>query len=144
MAAEFAAVSARRSRIRQLAEEWISSRRSWLLPVLEKPATLERYIAACQIGITVSGLVLGACAEATIANALTPLLVRTGLQASTAEVHVGGGRAPPSDGRVGHLRGAGAQGTRAPVQATQAALLCGAADGAVDVGMQVSGHSSPG
>ena len=62
VAAEFAAVSARRSRIRQLAEEG-NRLANWLMPVLEKPAALDRYIAACQIGITVSGLVLGAYAR---------------------------------------------------------------------------------
>ena len=63
VAAEFAAVSARRSRIRQLAEEK-NRLACWLMPVLDAPALLERYIAACQIGITVSGLVLGAYAQA--------------------------------------------------------------------------------
>ena len=83
VAAEFAAVSARRSRIRQLAEEG-NHLASWLLPVLETPAALDRYIAACQIGITVSGLVLGAYAQASIAGALAPLLARAGLQPATA------------------------------------------------------------
>ena len=83
VAAEFAAVSARRSRIRQLAEEG-NRLASWLLPVLERPAALDRYIAACQIGITVSGLVLGAYAQASIAGALAPLLARAGLQPATA------------------------------------------------------------
>jgi magnesium and cobalt exporter, CNNM family len=84
VAAEFAAVSARRSRIRQLAEEGNRLAR-WLMPVLERPVALERYIAACQIGITVSGLVLGAYAEASIADSLAPLLVNAGLQPATAE-----------------------------------------------------------
>ena len=83
VAAEFAAVSARRSRIRQLAEEG-NRLAGWLIPVLEQPAALDRYIAACQIGITVSGLVLGAYAEASIAGSLAPLLVRAGLQPGTA------------------------------------------------------------
>ena len=83
VAAEFAAVSARRSRIRQLAEEG-NRLAGWLRPVLEQPAALDRYIAACQIGITVSGLVLGAYAEASIAGSLAPLLVRAGLQPGTA------------------------------------------------------------
>jgi CBS domain containing-hemolysin-like protein len=83
VAAEFAAVSVRRSRIRQLAEEG-NPLASWLLPVLEAPASLDRYIAACQIGITVSGLVLGAYAEASIAGSLTPLVARAGLQEGTA------------------------------------------------------------
>ena len=84
VAAEFAAVSARRSRIKQLAEEG-NPLASWLVPNLEKPELLDRYIAACQIGITVSGLVLGAYAEASIAGSLSPLLARAGLQPSTAE-----------------------------------------------------------
>ena len=84
VAAEFAAVSARRSRIRQLAEEK-NRLACWLMPVLDAPALLERYIAACQIGITVSGLVLGAYAQATIARALTPWVAWAGLQQVTAE-----------------------------------------------------------
>ena len=84
VAAEFAAVSARRSRIKQLAEEG-NPLASWLVPILEKPELLDRYIAACQIGITVSGLVLGAYAEASIAGSLSPLLARAGLQPTTAE-----------------------------------------------------------
>jgi putative hemolysin len=84
VAAEFAAVSARRSRIKQLAEEG-SPLASWLVPILEKPEALDRYIAACQIGITVSGLVLGAYAQATIAGALTPWVAAAGLQESTAQ-----------------------------------------------------------
>jgi putative hemolysin len=84
VAAEFAAVSARRSRIRQLAEEGNHLAR-WLMPVLESPGALDRYIAACQIGITVSGLVLGAYAGASIARSLAPLLFKVGLQPQTAE-----------------------------------------------------------
>jgi CBS domain containing-hemolysin-like protein len=84
VAAEFAAVSARRSRIKQLAEEG-NPLASWLVPILAKPESLDRYIAACQIGITVSGLVLGAYAQATIAGALTPWVAAAGLQESTAQ-----------------------------------------------------------
>lgn len=83
VAAEFAAVSVRRSRIRQLAEEG-NRLACWLLPVLEKPAALDRYIVACQIGITVSGLALGAYAQASIAGSLAPLLTQAGLQPATA------------------------------------------------------------
>lgn len=73
VAAEFAAVSVRRSRIRQMAEEGhaLAAR---LLPMLEDPRQLDRYIAACQIGITLSSLVLGAFGQATLAVELTPLL----------------------------------------------------------------------
>lgn len=84
VAAEFAAVSARRSRIRQLAEEQ-NRLACWLMPILDRPASLERYIAACQIGITVSGLVLGAYSQATIARALTPWVAWAGVEENTAQ-----------------------------------------------------------
>lgn len=73
VAAEFAAVSVRRSRVQQMAEEGSGLARS-LLPILQKPELLDRYIAACQIGITISSLVLGAYGQATIPGYLSPLL----------------------------------------------------------------------
>lgn len=85
VAAEFAAVSVRRSRIRQLAADG-NPLAAWLLPVLESPAALDRYIAACQIGITLSSLVLGAYAQATIAVWLTPVFASLGdLQGPAAQ-----------------------------------------------------------
>ena len=71
VAAEFAAVSVRRSRLHQLKEDG-NLLAAWLLPIVESPAALDRYIAACQIGITISSLVLGAYAQATIAVSLAP------------------------------------------------------------------------
>jgi putative hemolysin len=85
VAAEFAAVSVRRSRIRQLAADG-NPLAKWLLPVLESPAALDRYIAACQIGITLSSLVLGAYAQATIAVWITPYFAELGnLQGAAAQ-----------------------------------------------------------
>lgn len=75
--AEFAAVSARRSRIRQLAEEGNASA-SNLLPVLEDARELDRYIAASQIGITISSLGLGAYGQATLAVWMAPLFEQWG------------------------------------------------------------------
>jgi CBS domain containing-hemolysin-like protein len=77
VAAEFAAVSVRRSRLHQLKEDG-NTFAAWLLPIVESPAALDRYIAACQIGITISSLVLGAYAQATIAVSLAPYLVALG------------------------------------------------------------------
>lgn len=77
VAAEFSAVSVRRSRIQQL-EAARHPLAGWLRPILESPAALDRYIAACQIGITLSSLVLGAFAQATLAVWLTPLFERAG------------------------------------------------------------------
>jgi CBS domain containing-hemolysin-like protein len=75
--AEFAAVGVRRSRIRQLSAGG-NRLAAWLLPAIESPAALDRYIAACQIGITLSSLVLGAFAQRTIAVWLTPWFERLG------------------------------------------------------------------
>jgi putative hemolysin len=77
VAAEFAAVSVRRSRIQQLAADG-NPLAAWLLPVLQSPATLDRYIGACQIGITLSSLVLGAYAQSTFAVWLTPYFAELG------------------------------------------------------------------
>ncbi len=75
VAAEFAVVSARRSRLRRLAEDG-DALASRLLPVLEDPHGLDRYIAASQIGITLSSLILGAYGQATLAPRVAPLLGR--------------------------------------------------------------------
>ncbi len=83
VAAEFAAVSVRRSRIQQLAADG-NPLASWLLPVLESPAALDRYIGACQIGITLSSLVLGAYAQQTFAVWLTPYFARARRSAAVA------------------------------------------------------------
>jgi CBS domain containing-hemolysin-like protein len=77
VAAEFAAVSVRRTRIQELAREG-NPLAAWLLPMLDSPAALDRYIAACQIGITLSSLVLGAYAQRTIAVWLTPVFASIG------------------------------------------------------------------
>ena len=85
VAAEFAAVSVRRSRVRQLAAEG-NLLATWLAPLLDSPVTLDRYIAACQIGITISSLSLGAYAQITFAVWLAPWLIDVGsLQRVTAE-----------------------------------------------------------
>jgi putative hemolysin len=85
VAAEFAAVSVRRSRIQQLAADG-NPLAAWLLPVLESPEALDRYIGASQIGITLSSLVLGAYAQQTFAVWLTPYFAELGgLQQITAQ-----------------------------------------------------------
>ncbi|MFW6200534.1 MAG: hemolysin family protein [Gemmatimonadota bacterium] len=85
VAAEFSAVSVRRSRIRQMAERGNRFARS-LLPTLDEAKSLDRYIAACQVGITVSSLVLGAYGQATLGEALVPLFEDWGdMQAVAAQ-----------------------------------------------------------
>jgi CBS domain containing-hemolysin-like protein len=77
VAAEFAAVGARRSRLRRMAEDGhaLAAR---ILPVLEDARSLDRYIAGSQVGITLSSLILGAYAQAILAPRAAPLLVRFG------------------------------------------------------------------
>ena len=77
VAAEFAAVSARRTRIQERAAEGNRVARS-LLSVLENRAELDRYIAACQVGITLSSLVIGFYGQAQLGPYLSPLFVRFG------------------------------------------------------------------
>lgn len=75
VAGEFAAVSARRARITQLAEEGHRFARL-LLPILENPRALDRYIAASQVGITLSSIVLGIYGQQQIAPRIAPLVER--------------------------------------------------------------------
>jgi magnesium and cobalt exporter, CNNM family len=83
VAAEFAAVGARRSRLRRLAEDG-SGLAARILPVVEDPHELDRYIAVSQVGITLSSLILGAYGQAAIAPALVPLLEGIGLNPERA------------------------------------------------------------
>lgn len=73
VAAEFGAVGVRRSRVRRLAEDG-HRRAQRLLPYIEDPAALTRYLAASQAGITLSSLALGAYAEARFGDAINALL----------------------------------------------------------------------
>jgi len=85
VAAEFGAVSARRSRIQELAAGG-NRLAALLVPVVRDSAALDRYVATCQIGITLSSLVLGAYGQATLAVALAPALSSLGrLQPLVAE-----------------------------------------------------------
>ena len=74
----------RRSRVRRLAEDGNLLAR-WLLPCVETPAALDRYVGASQIGITLSSLALGAYAQATVSVTLAPILQqRLDLEPGTA------------------------------------------------------------
>lgn len=85
VAAEFSAVGARRSRIEELARN--GNRFAVMMtPVLRDPAALDRYVAACQIGITLSSLMLGAYGQAAVAVPLGPnLSAWTGLDLPSAQ-----------------------------------------------------------
>lgn len=79
VAAEFATVGSRRSRVQELAERGNRSARA-LLAILRDPLRLDRYVAACQIGITVSSLVAGMYGHATLTPILVPMLGAVGGQ----------------------------------------------------------------
>ncbi len=70
VAAEFALVSARATRLQQMADA--GSRQARLASNMQ--ADLDRYLAACQLGITLASLALGAVAEPTIGGLIEPLL----------------------------------------------------------------------
>ena len=72
VAAEFATVGSRRSRIQETAAQG-SGPATGLLAILQDPKRLDNYVAACQIGITLSSLVAGAYGQAQ----LVPLFEET-------------------------------------------------------------------
>ncbi len=69
VAAEFATVSARRTRISQMAGSGNRLAKT-LYPIVSDSQMLDRYIAACQLGITASSLVLGAFGQNVLASRL--------------------------------------------------------------------------
>ena len=73
VAGEFATVSARKTRIEQMAAEG-NSVAKMVLPVLEDHHKLDNYIAASQVGITISSVVLGIFGQQQIAPRIAPLL----------------------------------------------------------------------
>ncbi len=80
VAGEFATVSSRKTRISQLAAQGNSLARQ-LLPLMDNTRALDRYVAACQLGITVSSLMLGAFGARVVAEAIAGPLSRALLAA---------------------------------------------------------------
>jgi len=87
VAAEFSAISARRARLTQLAEggQPLASR---LLSIVEDPHKLDRYVATCQLGITVTSLVLGFYGQSALSSAIAPLLTRWGNMTEVAALSI--------------------------------------------------------
>lgn len=73
VAAEFGAVGVRRSRVRRMAEDGNPWARQ-LLPHVQHPPDLDRYVAISQVGITLSSLILGAVGQGIAAVALAQYL----------------------------------------------------------------------
>jgi putative hemolysin len=85
VAAEFAAVGVRRSRLRRLAEDG-NALAARVLPIVEDARLLDRYIAVSQVGITLSSLVLGAFGQAALGPRLSPLLIEwAGMETAAAQ-----------------------------------------------------------
>lgn len=74
VAAEFAAVGVRRSRLRERAANRGGRLAKRLLHVVEDTSRLDRYIATCQVGITLSSLLLGAYGQVALTPSLAPVL----------------------------------------------------------------------
>ncbi len=83
VAGEFSSVSARKTRIMRLAEEG-NRLAQILLPVLEDRHKLDNYIAASQVGITLSSIVLGIYGEQQIAPHIAPWIARLPLGGQAA------------------------------------------------------------
>jgi putative hemolysin len=77
VAAEFATVGSRRSRVQEDAEAG-NGAAARLLSILSNPQRLDNYVAACQIGITLSSLVAGAYGQAQMTPLLEPALGSVG------------------------------------------------------------------
>lgn len=82
--AEFATVASHRTRINQEAVGG-NKMAALLLPIMENTTALDNYVAACQIGITVSSLVLGAFGQNVIARYLVAPLAYLGFGETAAE-----------------------------------------------------------
>ena len=77
VASEFAIVSVRKTKIKQMANE--KKRLAIkLLPIIEDTTKLDDYISASQIGITVTSLVLGAYGQNKLSDIFTPLFIDLG------------------------------------------------------------------
>ncbi|MGH1491458.1 MAG: hemolysin family protein [Acidimicrobiales bacterium] len=77
VAAEFATVGSRKSRIQALAQDG-NRPAAKLLAIVRDPVLLDNYVAACQIGITLSSLIAGAFGQARLTPLFEPLFGSAG------------------------------------------------------------------
>jgi CBS domain containing-hemolysin-like protein len=73
VAAEFATVGSRKSRVQEISEAG-NKGADRLLVILRDPKRLDTYVAGCQIGITLSSLIAGAYGQAQLTPLLEPAL----------------------------------------------------------------------
>jgi CBS domain containing-hemolysin-like protein len=75
---EFSTVSSRRSRLSHQAKEGNQTAET-ILKIVENPKRLDGYVATCQVGITISSLVLGFYGQAQLTDVISNFLVSIGL-----------------------------------------------------------------
>lgn len=73
VAAEFSAVSAKRSKLAQMAAEG-NVQATVVLNILENPLELDAFVAACQLGITLASLILGFYGQSQLTGMIAPLV----------------------------------------------------------------------
>jgi CBS domain containing-hemolysin-like protein len=83
VAAEFAIIRVRQTRIAELVEQGISSARV----VQTFLSRLDTYLSGTQLGVTLASLALGAVGEPAMADLLEPLFHRIGLASSSHQAH---------------------------------------------------------
>jgi CBS domain containing-hemolysin-like protein len=82
VASEFAIVKVRSSRIDQLIEEG----NHHALPAKRVISSLDEYLSACQLGITITALGLGWIGENTIDDILHPILIKLNIPAAASSI----------------------------------------------------------
>ncbi|HEX6304291.1 MAG TPA: hemolysin family protein, partial [Anaerolineales bacterium] len=87
VAAEFSTVSARRSRLTHLASEGNRLARI-LVPIVRDSRKLDTYIAACQLGITASSLILGFYGQSQLTPVIAPFLADLGELSEPAAISI--------------------------------------------------------
>jgi putative hemolysin len=87
VAAEFSTVSARRSLLTQMATDGNALARI-LMPIVNNRSRLDTYVATCQIGITLSSLLLGFFGQSQLTPTVAKLLGRTDAFASVATLSI--------------------------------------------------------
>jgi len=81
--AEFSTVSVRPSRLSLLADEGNKTAK-YLFELVQSPQKIDAYVATCQIGITLSSLILGFYGQSQLSIYIAPLLSVFGLSESAA------------------------------------------------------------
>src|SRR5690625_612786 len=83
VAAEFPTANARRTRASEPAAQR-NPLATALLPILAAPTPLDRYVAACQVGITLPSLIVGYYAQSRFAPVVVPWLTGLGVDETVA------------------------------------------------------------